>query len=129
MLSDVKRISLWLEWRGNGRSVLLAHCDLFEFLELAEEVLDQMSPFIHFPIQRLQPGAPWEMGNDSRIFPFVEFSDDGVTVERFVSMQVLEFEAHLSCIRYRISTRFLPIRYWKLPHGAGSVGILGPKVA
>lgn len=24
---------------------------------------------------------------------------------------------------------FLPIRYWKLQHGAGSVGVVGPKVA
>lgn len=28
------------------------HCDAFEFLELAEEVLDQMPPFIDFPIQQ-----------------------------------------------------------------------------
>lgn len=29
-----------------------AHRDAFEFLELTEEILDQMPPFIHFAIQR-----------------------------------------------------------------------------
>jgi len=36
-----------------------AHGDTFEFLELAEEILDQMAPLVDFSVDRQRRGAPW----------------------------------------------------------------------
>ena len=36
-----------------------AHGDAFEFLELAEEILDQVTPLVDFGVDRQRRGAPW----------------------------------------------------------------------
>jgi hypothetical protein len=36
-----------------------AHGDAFELLELAEEVLDQVAPFVEVGIERQGRSAPW----------------------------------------------------------------------
>jgi hypothetical protein len=36
-----------------------AHGDAFEFLELAEEVLDQVAPLVDFRVDRQRRGTPW----------------------------------------------------------------------
>ena len=64
-----------------------AHGDAFELLELAEEVLDQMTPFVHFGVDRQVLGSAWMLRDDDLGSPFVEIGDDGVAVESFVGDQ------------------------------------------
>jgi hypothetical protein len=41
-----------------------AHGDAFEFLELAEEVFDQVAPLVDFRVDRLRRSAPWMLRDD-----------------------------------------------------------------
>ena len=36
-----------------------AHGNRFDCLELAEEIFDQMAPFVDFSVDRQRLGAPW----------------------------------------------------------------------
>ena len=40
-----------------------AHGDTFEFLEFTEEVLDQMTPFVHLGVDLERDGAPRVLRN------------------------------------------------------------------
>ena len=62
-----------------------AQRDALEFLELAEEVFDQMAPFVHFLVDGERARAARMLGDDHLGAAFVEIGDDGVTVERLVS--------------------------------------------
>ena len=64
-----------------------AHSDTFELLEFAEEILDQVTPFIHFGVDDERLGAAGMPGDDGRGAAFVEVGDDGVAVEGFVRDQ------------------------------------------
>jgi hypothetical protein len=58
-----------------------AHGDAFELLEFAEEVLDQMTPFVHFRVERQGLGAAWMLRDDDLGAALVEVGDEGVAVE------------------------------------------------
>ena len=64
-----------------------AHGDAFEFLELAEKVLDQVTPFVHFFVDRQFAGSTLMLGDDDLGASFVEIGDDGVAVEGCVGDQ------------------------------------------
>lgn len=58
-----------------------AHGDVLEFLELAEEVLDEMTPFVYLAVEWQWLGAARMLGDDNLGAAFVELGDDGVAVE------------------------------------------------
>ena len=63
------------------------HGDTFEFFELAEEVFDEMSPFIDFEIDGDRLGSTRMLGDDDLGTALVEFGDDGLAVEGLVRDQ------------------------------------------
>lgn len=67
-----------------------AERDALEFLELAEEVFDQMPPFVHFLVDGERFRAARMPGDDGLGAARVEIGDDGVAVERLVGDQRLE---------------------------------------
>src|SRR6201988_3771022 len=67
-----------------------AHCDAFEFLEPAEEVLDEMPPFVHLLVDGERLCAARMLGDDGLGAARVEICDDGVAVERLVGDQRVE---------------------------------------
>lgn len=74
------------------------------FLEFAEEVLDQMAPFVHFGIERDGLGATRVLRNDDLGTAFVEIGDDVVAVDGLVGEQRAEFDtlnerSHPRCCR------------------------------
>jgi hypothetical protein len=64
-----------------------AHGDAFELLELGEKVLDQVTPFVHFFVDRQFAGSPLMLGDDDLGASLVEIGDDGVAVEGCVGDQ------------------------------------------
>src|SRR5262249_12197634 len=79
-----------------GREALVgfvgAHGDAFELFEFAEEVLDQMSPLVHFLVEWKGKGASGMLGNDDFGASFVQISDDVIAVEGFVGDQGIELD-------------------------------------
>src|SRR5688572_27751296 len=69
------------------------HGDPFEFLEPAEEILDQMAPFVHFGIDREGRTATRMLGDHRLGAALVEIGDDGVAVEGHVGDQRAEGDA------------------------------------
>ena len=67
-----------------------AQGDAFELLELAEEVLDQMAPFVHLLVDGERLCAARMLGDDDLGAARVEVGDDGVAVERLVGDQRVE---------------------------------------
>lgn len=61
-----------------------AHCDTFEFRQFAEEILDQMAPFVHLFIDFEGLGPARMLRNDNLGITFVESRDNRVAVERLV---------------------------------------------
>lgn len=60
---------------------------------MAEEVLDQVAPFVHFVIMRDAPG-PVGLGRDDRCGPaFIEVGAQPVVVEGFVADERRKIEA------------------------------------
>src|SRR5208282_1956328 len=70
-----------------------AHGDALELLELAEEILDQMSPFIHFLVDGERPCAARMLGDDDLGAALIEVGDDGVRVERLVGDERVELQS------------------------------------
>src|SRR5271166_5822990 len=68
-----------------------AQGDAFELLELAEDVLDQMPPFVHFAVDRERRNAARMLRDDDLGAARVEIGDDGVAIERLVGDQRAEF--------------------------------------
>lgn len=64
-----------------------AHRDTFEFLQFAEEILDQMPPFIHLLVDFEGLGAARMLRNDNLGTAVVERCDNRVAVERLVPDQ------------------------------------------
>src|SRR3984893_14488814 len=73
--------------------LFVAGCDASECLEGAEEVLDQMTPFVHFGIMRDAPGAVGLGGDDRCSTAFVQVGAQPVVVEGLVADQRLKIEA------------------------------------
>ena len=70
----------------------IAGCNPPECLEMAEEVLDQMAPFVHFGIMRDSAG-PVGLGRDDRCSAaFIEVGAQPVVVESLVADERLKIE-------------------------------------
>jgi hypothetical protein len=70
-----------------------AHSDTLEFLEFAEEVLDRMTAFAEFGVERQGRRASWILRDNDLGAAFVEIGNDGVAVEGLVGDQAAEVEA------------------------------------
>src|SRR5580693_8296057 len=75
-----------------GIGLFVASCDASESLEMAEEVFDQMAPFVHFCIVRDALGPVGLGGNDRDCAAFVQVGTQPVVVEGFVADQGLKIE-------------------------------------
>jgi hypothetical protein len=69
-----------------------SHCYAFEFLQLAEEVLDQMTPFVDVLVDIDRLGAPLMLRDDDLRPAFVQVFDDPVGIESLVGDQAAEFD-------------------------------------
>ena len=72
---------------------LVARCDFAEFLDLAEEIFDQMAPFVHLEvaIDGVLSIGFWRNGGDGA--PAVEFGAQPIVVEGFVGEQGADGDA------------------------------------
>src|SRR4029077_7207588 len=70
-----------------------SHGDAFKLFEFAEEILDQMTPFVHLVVDRKRLGSPRMLGDDDLGAALVEIGDDGVAVESLVGDQGVKGEA------------------------------------
>jgi peptidoglycan-N-acetylglucosamine deacetylase len=59
-----------------------AHGDTFEFLELAEEVFDQVAPLVDFRVDRQRRSAPWMLRDDS--WAFAALAESGIEIDSSV---------------------------------------------
>jgi hypothetical protein len=73
-----------------GICLVGAHGDALELLELAEEVLDQVTPLVHLGVDRRLAGSAWMLSDHDLGPPFVEIGNDGVAVEGCVGDQSAE---------------------------------------
>src|SRR5260370_25432212 len=64
-----------------------AHGDAFEFLEFTEEVLDEMTPFVHLGVDLERDGAARVLRNHDLGTALIEIGDDVVAVEGLVGDQ------------------------------------------
>jgi hypothetical protein len=69
-----------------------SHCYAFEFLQLAEEILDQMTPFVDVLVDIDRLGAPLMLRDDDLRPAFVQVFDDPVGIESLVGDQAAEFD-------------------------------------
>jgi hypothetical protein len=60
-----------------------AHGNAFELFDLADEVLDQMAPFIDFRIDVERAFTPWTLGNDDFRSTFVHVRDNPIRIKSF----------------------------------------------
>lgn len=67
-----------------------SHGDAFELFEFTEEVFDQVSPLVHFLVDFERRDAVLALGNDDLGPALIEFLDDPVGVECFVTEQSIE---------------------------------------
>ena len=63
------------------------HGDALELFEFAEEVLDEMTPFVHLRVERQGLCPAWMLCDDDLGAAVVEVGDDRVAVEGFVGDQ------------------------------------------
>ena len=83
-----------------------AHGDAFELFEFAEEVFDQMTPFVHFFVDCKGKGAPRMLGDDDLGAAFVEVSDDNVAVEGLVGEHARKERPSISGATPTVSNRW-----------------------
>src|SRR3954452_24008527 len=67
-----------------------SQCDAFELLQPAEEVLDQMPPFVHLLVDGKRRGTAGMLGDDGLGAAGVEIGNDDVAVKRLVGAQRVE---------------------------------------
>jgi hypothetical protein len=72
--------------------LVTSHCYAFEFLQLAEEVLDQMAPFVNVLVDIERLGAPLMLRDDDLGPAFVQLFDDPVGIKSLVGDQAAEFD-------------------------------------
>ena len=69
-----------------------SHGEALELFELAEEVLDEMSPFVELAIERQGSGAPWVLGDDDLGPARIEIGNDGIAVEGLVGDETAKID-------------------------------------
>ena len=69
-----------------------SHCYAFEFLELAEEVLDQVAPFVNVLVDIERLGASLMLRDDDLGLALVQVFDDPVRIKSLVSNQAAELD-------------------------------------
>ncbi len=69
-----------------------AHGDAFELFEFAEEVFDEVAPFVHLLVDIARRDALWPLRDDDLGAALVEFGDDPVGVEGLVAEQGIELD-------------------------------------
>jgi hypothetical protein len=69
-----------------------SHCDAFEFLQLAEEILDEVTPFVYVLVDIERLGAPLMLRDDDLRLAFVQVFDDPVGIKSLVGDQATEFD-------------------------------------
>src|SRR4051794_13739330 len=73
---------------GEARiGLVAAHCDALELLQLAEEVLDQMTPCVHVLVDGARLAATGMLRDDGLGAAAIEVGDDGVCIEGLVGDQ------------------------------------------
>ena len=75
-----------------GVCLVGSHCDAFEFLQLAEEILDEVTPFVDVLIDIERLGAPLMLRDDDLRLAFVQVFDDPVGIKSLVGDQAAEFD-------------------------------------
>ena len=75
------------------------HRDAFEFLELAEEILDQVPPLVEFEVRPHRQRPPWVLRDHDLCAALVKVGNDGIAVEGLVGDQSAE-----GCQRARLTT-------------------------
>src|SRR6266436_5121517 len=70
-----------------------AHGDAFELLQFAEEIRDEMPPFVHLPVDDAWGRAAWMLADDDLGAARIEIGNDGVGVERRIGDQGIERHA------------------------------------
>ena len=75
------------------QAVVASRGDSFELFELAEEVLDQMPPFIDFPVDLDGMFAFRALRDDDLCPAFVHLLDDPVGVEGLIGKDRVEIDA------------------------------------
>jgi hypothetical protein len=72
--------------------LVASHCYAFEFLQLAEEILDQVAPFVNVLVDVERLGAPGMLRDYDLRLAFVHVFDDPVGIKSLVSDQASEFD-------------------------------------
>jgi hypothetical protein len=72
--------------------LVASHGYAFEFLQLAEEILDQVTPFVNVLVDVERFGAPGVLRDDDLRLAFVHVFDDPVGIKSLVSDQAAEFD-------------------------------------
>ena len=55
-----------------------SHCDALELFEFAEEILDQVTPFVNFGVDIKRFRAPWVLGDNDFRAAFIKGFDDRI---------------------------------------------------
>ena len=72
--------------------LVASHSDAFEFLQLAEEILDQVAPFVNVLVDVERLGAPGMLRDYDLRLAFVHVFDDPIGIKSLVSDQATEFD-------------------------------------
>ena len=69
-----------------------SHGDAFELLEFAEEVFDEMTPFVKFVVDCEGMASPRMLGDDDFCSPLIHVFDDPVGIKRLVGNQATKLD-------------------------------------
>ena len=64
-----------------------AHGNAFEFFEFAEEIFDEMAPFVHFGVDVEWLGAAWMLRYDDFGAALIKVGNDAIAVKSLVGEQ------------------------------------------
>jgi len=69
-----------------------AHGNALELFQLAEEVLDQMAPFVDLGVDGERRLALWPLRDDDLRATLIQLCNEPVGIERLVGDQTIEFD-------------------------------------
>ena len=72
--------------------LVASHCYAFEFFQFAEEILDQVAPFVNVLVDVERLGAPGMLRDYDLGLAFVHVFDDPVGIKGLVGDQTTEFD-------------------------------------